>query len=87
MQGTNYQNIYSANYQNWLEETAAIYKEVNAVMGSLQTQLIQNHERLADNVYVTTYENGTQIVVNYNLEDFKDPATGKTVSGLGYIVR
>ena len=87
LQNTIYQGIYSAHYANWLEDTAAIYKEVNAILGSRQTQFIQNHERLAPDVYVSTYEDGTQIVVNYNLEDFRDPVTGKTVAALGYLVR
>ncbi|MGO4271692.1 DUF5696 domain-containing protein, partial [Paenibacillus sp. TAF58] len=40
-------------------------------LGSVQDQFIANHKSLAPNVKETTYENGTRVIVNYNLEAYR----------------
>ena len=45
-----------------------------------------NHERLAPNVYRTTYENGKQVIVNYNTVDYLVEELGVTVAARGYYV-
>lgn len=85
-QNTYFQNLYSMDYRAWLETIDTMYDEVNAVLGQVQDQFIVDHERLDYNVYRTTYENGLQVIVNYNLEDYVDAVSGRTVAAQGYIV-
>ena len=85
-QNTYFLNLFSLNYVNWLNETEEIYTAVNEAIGDVQDQFIVNHERLAENVYRTTYENGKQVIVNYNTFDYVDEALGITVGARDYWV-
>lgn len=63
---TDFNDLYSAGYKDWLEEAADYYREANAVLKDVRNQRIVNHEKLADGVFRTTYENGKTVTVNYN---------------------
>ena len=65
---TDFDYLYSVNYVNWLEKAIATYHSVNEVYRGLQGQTIKKHEKLRSGVYKTTFEKGTEIVVNYNKE-------------------
>jgi len=43
-----------------------------ASISSLIPQFITDHQKLADGVYQTTYEDGTRIIVNYNSSVYSD---------------
>ncbi len=60
--------LYSMHYENWIDEIGEMYTTVNDILKDVQDQYIVNHEMLATNVFVTTYENGLTIAVNYNNE-------------------
>ncbi|CAN7549499.1 DUF5696 domain-containing protein [Paenibacillus sp. LjRoot56] len=66
--GIRYYNTY---FPYW--ETFAVdqYKRYNEALGNVQDQFIVNHKTIAPNVKETTYENGTRIIVNYNLEPYR----------------
>jgi hypothetical protein len=66
------------------DRIAGDYKEFNELFAPLRTQLIVEHECLERDLFVTTYEDGTKIVVNYNIYDCE--AYGQTVPSAGYIV-
>lgn len=85
-QNTYYLDLYSLNYEHWMSETQQIYTAVNEAIGDVQTEFIVNHERLADNVYRTTYENGKQVIVNYNTEEYVCEELGVTIEARGYYV-
>ena len=34
-------------------------------------EFIENHEEIEENVYCTTYSNGTRVIVDYNKEKFE----------------
>ena len=57
--------IYPTAVQASLETIKERYAEFNSLFRSLRSQTIVAHERVADNVFVTTYEKGTKIAVNY----------------------
>ncbi|MBK9121615.1 MAG: hypothetical protein IPM16_00640 [Chloroflexi bacterium] len=57
--------IYSSSYAQWGEQIRHTYAWMNALLGPVIGQEIVAHEALADGVFVTTYANGRQIVVNY----------------------
>lgn len=81
---TYYDNYYSCEYRIWLDRALEFYREVNEALKDVQGQTIVNHEKLAENVYRTTFENGVQVIVNYNSEDVN--IQGMTIEGKGYKV-
>lgn len=81
---TYYDNYYSCEYRIWLDRALEFYKEFNDALGDVSNQAIIKHEKLAENVYKTVFENGTQVIVNYN----KQPVNveGISIEGLDYKV-
>ena len=61
---------YSACYEDWLDEAAEIWKSLNDVLSSVQGKTMTGHEKIADNVYRTDYENGVSVYVNYSEKDY-----------------
>ena len=57
-----YPTYIGASYETIEEQ----YQTFSELFAGLQTQTIVSHERVADQVFVTTYEDGTKIAVNYN---------------------
>ena len=66
---TDYEDVYSSEFAVWedriLEEYAAFDR-----LSSIVHQRIADHERVAEGVYATTYEDGTRVVVDYNAGRF-----------------
>ena len=85
-QSTYFLNLYSMNYKNWMDEAKTIYNAVNEAIGDVQNQFIVDHERLAENVYRTTYEGGKQVIVNYNTADVTVEELGVTICARDYVV-
>ncbi|MEJ6951465.1 DUF5696 domain-containing protein [Natronospora cellulosivora (SeqCode)] len=71
LKDTVYDHLYSVYYQDWLEETVEFYDKTNLFLRDLQGQVIINHQNLAENVYKTTFEEGSSIIVNYNDNDIE----------------
>lgn len=65
---TPFHYLLSTDYRTWLVTAAEIYHEVNDVLGPLQGQAIISHQQLDTDVFETTYEQGTRIIVNYRRE-------------------
>lgn len=63
---TDFDHFYSADYRRWINEAAELYQKLNDVVHDVQDQVIQKHEKLAEGVYQTTFEQGKRIIVNYN---------------------
>ena len=80
---TEFDYLYSAQYQNWMDEAKIAYDEVNAVLSNVRTQVIKDHQMLETGVYQTTYEDGTTVVVNYN--DYAVNVGGIAVESMGYL--
>lgn len=70
VKGTTYDYLLSVDYRTWLSRAAEFYTHANQVLRSLQNQMITNHQKVSDSVFVTSYENGAQIVVNYGRESY-----------------
>ena len=66
---TDFDSLYSVNYEAWLDKAVSDYKRADAVLGSLRGQTITKHEIISDKVVRVTYEKGTQILVNYSRAD------------------
>lgn len=84
LRDSKYVHFFSSDFNNWEDSVKELYSDMKADLGHLYNQYIVNHEKLAEGVYMTEYEDGTQVVVNYN----KDAYTyhGKEVPAKNYLV-
>ena len=71
---TNWSNLYSSEYDYWKDEVIKQY-QVMQDLSPLSSQFISDHTKLAEDVYQTTYEDGTRIVVNYSSIPYMDGTT------------
>ena len=74
--------VYSVNFQLWKDKAAEIYFNINKALSEVQNVPIANHEQIADDVFLTTYENGIQIGINYT--DKEVEINGVTVTPMNY---
>lgn len=62
LQDTDYQHYFSAAYTDWADVIAQMAEELTqTTMG----QQLVNHEKLAENVYASTFADGSVVYVNY----------------------
>ena len=66
VKGTSYDYLFANYYRDWFDRAVATYQKANAVLSQVQGQRIINHQMLAENLYMTSYENGLSVIVNYN---------------------
>lgn len=78
LQDTDYTKYFGADYERWNEKIKSIYERYNTSLGHTFGQKMVRHERVADRVFAVTYEDGTQVYVNYDISDY---AMGNTVVG------
>lgn len=79
---TEYDYFYSVQYKEWIDLAQQLYGEMNEVMKQAQGKGIVSHEKLADGVYKTGYENGFYVIVNYNAAPVT--AGGVTIEAEGF---
>lgn len=79
---TDYDYLYAIGYENWLKDAVEFYRRADAILRDVHGQRIVGHEILAEGFHKTTYENGTQILVNYNPVPME--YVGTWVEGKGY---
>ncbi|WP_195575379.1 DUF5696 domain-containing protein [Paenibacillus sp. 1001270B_150601_E10] len=79
---TKLSHLYSASYENWIDEAAELYQEANSLLQQVRNQPITGHRKLLDKVYETTFDKGLRIIVNYNREAVT--VDGMSIEALGY---
>lgn len=84
LKDTVYANYFTIDFDTWKNDVLKEYERFNKVFATLQDQEIQNHEKAADGVYITTYANGTRIAVNYNRASVT--VEGKTIGAQDFTV-
>jgi hypothetical protein len=64
---TRYEEIYSGLRSIWLDKAVNEYKLVDSEMGKLTNKFIIDHRAYenSDEIFITTYEDGTEVIVNY----------------------
>jgi hypothetical protein len=77
--------LTSTQFEIFKYQFLELYKRWNYVFADLEGKFIINHENVADNVFRTTYENGTQIIVNYRSASFE--YGGTTIPALDFAIR
>jgi hypothetical protein len=63
---TRYNGLYALHYEDWLDEAVSLYREANPFLKEVRGQTIIGHQKLAEGVLETTFENGKSVIVNYN---------------------
>ena len=69
LKNTQYSYLFSTNVRYWKEKAVAEYKKVQQVLGKVQNAKIIEHFSPSENLYVTGYDNGIYIAVNYGSTD------------------
>jgi hypothetical protein len=82
VKGTEYEHLYSLHYGDWLADAGSFYAAADAVLGPVRAERIVDHRQVAENVYMTVYENGAAILVNYNRAPVE--IDGVRVEALGF---
>ena len=81
---SDYSCYTSAGYGFWRDQVTDIIRRYQREMEGLNTKRITGHERLAEEVTRTVYEDGTSVYVNYGSADYS--AGGITVPARDYLV-
>lgn len=76
--------LYSCNYSEWKDDIIEDYKKLSDTLSCVDGETIENHEKLADDVYRTTYANGVAVYVNYSESDVT-LENGVTVPARDYV--
>ncbi len=79
---TDYSYVNKGHYTDWLDALKRDYADASAVLSRVIGQGMTGHERIAENVYRTTYANGARVYVNYRTEDVV--IDGTTVPARGF---
>lgn len=58
-------DLYSVNYLEWFNQAVEDWKHLNEECGETAGATILTHERLANGLVLTCFDNGVQIAVNY----------------------
>ena len=67
---TSYDSLYSTVYSEIKDQVIDTYAYVSEALDGVYGTKIVEHEKVAKDVYKTTYENGTSIYVNYSKVDY-----------------
>jgi len=62
--------LYSSDYNQWGDEVRRTFDWMNALLAPVRGQEIVAHSEITNGVFVTTYANGQQIIVNYTEQPF-----------------
>ena len=68
LKNTSYAVFYSIDYNAWHSLMVNMYRRFAGVYNGLANVPMERHDRLADGVYMTTFNNGVQVLVNYNTQ-------------------
>lgn len=82
---TELEYLYSSNYNDWLKVAAEQYKAVEEVAKATENTPFISHEIVADKVYLSHYENGAAVAVNYT-DSPKTLPNGAKVPARGYLI-
>lgn len=86
LKDTDYNYLFSAQFDLLKDKIKEVYEECVSIRSQIGTSEIAGHEVLQEGVYQTTYGNGTQVLVNYNLYDVT-LADGTELPAEGYLIK
>lgn len=71
-------------YREWLDDAVTCWQKVSAALAPVSGQIMTSHDRPADDVSRTVYEDGTVVYVNYRTEEVT--VDGRTVAARDCLV-
>ena len=71
LQDSAYSCYTAGSYDRWKDEATPMILRYQREMSGLNSQRIEGHEFLTNEVHVTTYEDGTKVYVNYGGTEYK----------------
>ncbi len=71
LQDSDYSVYTSSGYEYWKDNAIEMIIRYQREMDGLNRKKITGHERLAEEVTVTVYEDGTRVYVNYGKSDYR----------------
>ncbi len=78
------EELFSSTFEQWSPQLIRQVKEINEKLGHTWPQQMTGHRILSHDVYETTYEDGTKVIVNYNSIPYS--GSGIEVQPMDYIV-
>lgn len=63
---TEYNELFTSSYTDWKDDIVATCQELKPAWDAIQDAKMVSHEKVAENVFCTGYDNGVKIYVNYN---------------------
>lgn len=84
MKYTAYSELFTSKYDNWKEDVIQDYKEINNRLGKTASMYMIKHEKIKEDVYQVTYEEGIKVIVNYS--DVQQNVNGNQVAPMDYLV-
>lgn len=61
--------LYTAVYEDWKDRVIEAYGKISGALSGVQDARMIRHDKLAEDLYRSTYDNGTVIYVNYALTE------------------
>jgi hypothetical protein len=84
LQTSRFHTFYANQYSTWINTAETLYKEFSEQVGDIYNQFIVDYVILADNVSLTEYENGVQVIVNKSNAPFR--YDGHIIEAKDYLV-
>ena len=78
------QYYYSLSSKQQLPKVMERYNNIKDVYSAVAESRFISHERLSEQVYCSRFDNGVQIIVNYNQESVT--IDGKNIPAKGFVV-
>jgi hypothetical protein len=63
---TDFDYLYAASRSDWLDSALAVYERMNETLRDLQNRAITDHRMLSEGLFMTVYEGGEAVIVNYD---------------------
>ena len=69
-EGTYLSWLYNSAHTDWLPTAAEQYRRLSEIFEATGGTALVGHRQLADGVYCSTFENGTQVITNYTESEY-----------------
>ncbi|XEC96043.1 DUF5696 domain-containing protein [Paenibacillus tarimensis] len=84
LKNTELDHLYSSNFDVWKTDIINQYREAKNVYQKVKGSHLYSHSKIADGVYLTRYENGVSVIVNYLDETYL--YKGNSIQPLDYLI-
>ncbi len=68
---TKYEGLYSAGYESWMSTAKEDFAVFKKLYDKIQSSTITDHNKLAEGVFKSVYDNGVSVIVNYSTVEYR----------------